>query len=167
MILFDEYGEYSSWHIQMRYQFASSDFHWRTYICPAESRVIAAHAHAARMHENWGSCVLAKRSSEGCAIRVFVFELGNHGVVQSPPRFGISEIIISQSLVGWQIFWRGVKCQFLRDRGIWVDFFHSRAPPVWNFLRENTTLMRFKFSKAIRIKFYRTIWSLVDSFVSG
>lgn len=40
-------------------------------------------------------------------------------------RHGISEIIISQSLAGWQICQQGVKCQLLRDRGIWIDFFRG------------------------------------------
>lgn len=74
----------------------------------------------ARMHENWGRAVHGSpreaRLRRGCAIRVFAFELGNHArVVQVG--LGISEIIISQSLAGWQICRRGVKCQLLRDRG--------------------------------------------------
>lgn len=71
-------------------------------------------------------------------------------------RLGISEIIISQSLAGWQICQRGVKCHLLRDRGTWIDFFYGYTCTV---LHKNTILIRFEFSKADRIKLYPMAWS--------
>lgn len=70
-------------------------------------------------------------------------------------RHGISEIIISQSLAGWQICQQGVKCQLLRDRGIWINFFHGYRRHVQESCER---IWINEFSKAAPITFHWMAW---------
>lgn len=131
---------------------AGSDFHSAKLVCPADSRVIRdTHARMhARSHENWGREARQRRGGARDTRYLPLSSTITPGWSKpAPPGAGISEIIISQSLAGWQICRRGVKCHLLRDRGIGIDFFHGymrvRA-------QKNTILMRFEFSKADRIE---------------